>query len=433
MEKRAPVHTVVIHFFPDIEVLLMLFLVTVSSAIRAKLGIVDGFKIKVIYAGSLRAEDFPGLPLDPVVLERDYGFLGLDCMGGRFDQHALPEEFGLNTSSSIELMVSEIGLDLIPTCLHKIIGLVATHDRTGEAIVSGPYDADSPTPHTQRHLNNLIIGWNRLFSALVVARLSHTAFGSLMHEVNTHQAQLLEDDPSGALLANDQTDYRQFFWFDRILAAAPSYFEADQCVDVVEWAVLTFQDRSEKAFARLEREWNDGERDYWDPTKTQLKRLALIVTAPDGTKSNGARVLCIGRSTSSRYSAVARHGNRNPTAEREERWSADIVIQSNPLDPGRFSITTKGIKLNNIAAALREADLVKKGVEITEELRARLSQPGNIQARDREGRPHEAIYFPVFETALGTAFRTNPDLEPTALSHDEIVTIVVRTLAQHGV
>ncbi len=431
MEKRAPVHTIVGHWSPDIELLFMLYIILTKQEMREKLGVIESPSLKFIPAGKLRAVDFPGevtldptvLELDPTVLEDERGYLFLDCGGGRFDQHVLGEEYGGNTTSSLELLMYETGLhDMFPH-LEKIIAAIAYNDRSGGEIVARrEHEDDALTPHTQRQLRNMIIGWNMLRLPATVVEFAKIAFGSIECAIGAHQMQLLEDDPSGAKLASDQFDHREFFWCDRIIAAAPKYFAAAHNVHDVEQATLAFKDLCEKALVRLEQEWLLSERHYWSGA-TSVQRYAV--------KDVGSRTVCVGRSLTQRFSAVARYGNKTPSEGRPERWSADLTIQFGK--PGYFSVTTRGgIKLPKIAQAIREADLAKRGVVVTDELRATLDRPGNVVAVGVDGEPVEAIFFAIYETCVGNMFRSNPFATPTALTEQEIEQIAVRTLGTQG-
>jgi len=399
-------HTLVVHLLPDLEALFMLWLILFFKPVREALGVVAAPKLKFIPAGPLRAEDWPGLTPETSALE-EAGYLFLDCGGGSLDQHGKTSGGVKNTVSSIELLVQASGLDQVSPHLMPLVDVIRENDLRGQDVARDTKYRQSSTPHTPRHLKNVILGWNLMFPdhPEKVVRQAHVAF--------TGMAELLKEGGS----------VNQLFLLSTI----------NDGVKKTASATLAgyFEKSSGEALQVLEAEWEQAVSDYWRNCRFRPVRINTEVR---GEKRVQTITLAWGFSDSERFSQVTRLGNdgpphRRPFRGRKHRYKADVTIQFR--DGGsRFIISTRGKKLNEVARKVREADLRRKGVQLTAEQVSALAEPGHRSFTDRADNRVEALYFAEFETCFGNAFRSNPHSVPTSLKPSEVVDLVFEALNQ---
>jgi hypothetical protein len=292
-----------------------------------------------------------------------------------------------------------------------------------------------PTPHTARHLRNMILGWNALYPSdpEKVFALASVAFGSIEQNVR----MLFENDDAQEL------DVRKLFRIEEILVGTEDHFAAAMpgaSDGKIKHEARTFAAQAEKSLREMERQWHAAMNDYWSAT-TSGKTIEMLPQV-EGKKRRKVAVL-FGRSESQRFGAVARRGNcepydwksrkatgTRPQPRQPHRPKADVVIQM--YGRGLFVISSvNGIRLDRVAMALREADLRKQNVEITATVKAQLSSPGNFVYKSRTGAFVHAIYFTNYRGAVGNYFRANPYSPVSALTEADIRDIVVATLASH--
>lgn len=522
--RSQMIHTLVPHVSPDTEALVMAWLIASHDVVKRALNCIDQPRLKFVPAGPLSRNDWReegNSALSAAQLE-SRGYLFLDCGGGRFDQHVLPDSVAENKTASLHLLLEDLygaleldssycvvgpgsshfpgcGCEMVPVrrspltmeeqkelrrllkIMNDVFLVICKNDLTGEDIApksldaktdestpsqdgddlvdsmvqdmeaaaapaSGPVTNVDPTPHTPRQLRNMILGWNSLYprNPEKVYALASVAFGSIEQNVR----MLYENDDA------EELDVRKLFRLEEILLGTEAHFAATLPSAVVndagriEAEARKFAAQAEKALGEMERQWHVAIGDYFrHATGRQVEMLPQV----DGKKSRRVTVV-FGCSESQRFGAVARRGNTEPgtwakvegqgkkkawqvTGTRPEprqprRAKADVVIQM--YGRGLFVISSvNGIRLDRVAAALREADLLRQEVEITDKVKAQLATPGNFAYRNRRGRMVEAIYFTNYRGAVGNYFRANPYSKACSLTEREICDIVVATLGTH--
>ena len=419
-ETSTKFHTLVIHMKPDLENTLVVFLLTTFLTLARRLGISDGPAIKFIPAGPLRPEDWPGQSdLSVEALERQ-GYMFIDCGGGQHDHHRRWPDKTDNDQSSLDLVLKLTGADLALRHLMPVFKLVSDNDLTGQQIVQDKGRDQSATPHTARHLRNVILGWNKIHAddPQAVVDLAGLAYGGLV--------ALAEAEFRSA-----EADHGQLFLADNLCRGVALYcgqLVEDGEMDSAEAEEISadFRQSVESALGVLEYDWTQGENDYWSPKTTVLKLQRLIPTRGGTVKKPCC--LVVGVSDSLRYSAVTRLGNRGQNAaypDRERRPKADITIQFQ--SDGRFVISSRHITLERIAAAIRRVDLERKGVDISLIDQEALRQVGHLAFQNRAGETVQALLL-AYDKAFGNGFRANPFGLECALKPEEIVNLTVQTL-----
>jgi hypothetical protein len=430
---RNQKHTLVMHQSPDLEALFMGWLITSHECVSEALNVKERPHIKFIPAGPLRAEDWPGEEtLDAKALEAK-GYQFLDCGRGELDQHGRPENENRNSVSSLDLLVHAVNLDALLPYLMPIVAIISNNDLTGQDVAPNRSWKESETPHTPRQLRNVILGWNLLNkeNPVRVFSLVTTAFGCIETNVGHRLTQVGDVSPTSIGNPDAAIDYREFFLADDIVNGASRYFATVYGIDVGEEnEIVTEEFRKEvnDALVAQEREWETAVQDYW--AATQGRDINVAIRTPAGV-TNQRMSLAYGKSASTRFGAVTRLGNmgkRPPHEGKPRRPKADITIQF--YGEGRFVIATKGLELDRVAAALREADLRKRGVNVTKEDRQMLDRPGHLRFADQAGRTRDALFFAEYRTSFGNGFRANPTAERTPLTIDEVVDITIKTLAR---
>lgn len=211
----------------------------------------------------------------------------------------------------------------------------------------------------------------------------------------------------------------------------PIGWDADQLqefLDDVIGAVALF-DMVNLAMEAMEEDWAEAHRDYW--SKDTLIFTTMLVKRRQGEKSQTGHMVTVvvGKSDAERFGAVTRLGNfgkRKRSKDRPDRKPADITVQIR--SDGRASIATRGVRIEHVAAVLRQLDLRKKGVEITKGVRSKLTRPGNLRFRNAEGVWVSTLYLPEYREGTGNAFRTNPYADPILLTAAEVKDYTVLAL-----
>jgi hypothetical protein len=418
-----PKHTLVLHLSPDIEVLFMTHLIRGYEAVRDRLSVIDSPRLKFIPAGPLRKEDWPGeSDLSATALE-EKGYLFLDCGKGSLDQHGRPENEARNSISSLDLLVHAVDLDEIAPHLMPIVALISRNDLNGQDIAPKRNWKGTATPHTPRHLRNMILGWNLLHRdrPAEVVRMADAAFGCITRLVD----KAVVDGTEGV-------DVREHFLFEEMLKGTMAHFRTVMGLSAPEQELFAacegFRKDGERALRALEDDWNRGVRDYWHGS-TRVRKITVAKRTEQGVAYEHL-TMAVGRSPSTRFGAVTRLGNdryRPAHPGKAPRAKADVTVQF--YDQGSFVISTKGLRIERVAQAIRETDLRRRGVSLTEADAASLSKPGHLRFTDAFGREQEALYLAEYRTAFGNGFRANPFAAKTPLKDEEIVELIVKALA----
>jgi hypothetical protein len=421
MEK----HTLVLPINPNIVTLFMSWLILAKEKVRDALGVGDAPSLKFVPAGPLRKEDWPGEAKVEAATLEERGFLFLDCGGGRFDRQALPESVGRGGTSSLHLLAKEAGLEAVAPHLLPVVAIITAQDVKGERITVDGHHRGSSTPHTARHLKNMILGWNLLYGPDMVMQLSHLAFTGI-ERLLFEESEELQDLPATKAVSR----VRDLFLFDRLIEGVRTHLiGAFGNEEDAEVEAERFRSAADQALQCWENEWEEAVRDYWQNAKL---RTIVIAERKDGQVVHRKGTLVVGTSDSERFGAVARLGNegapyKRPFQGKPFRYKADVVLQFHRN--GRFHISTRGeITLDEVSRLIREADLRKKEVEITASVRAGLAQPGNLTAVNRRGRTVETLYFPEYRKGLGNAFRSNPHSSLCQVSAKEIEDLTCKGL-----
>ncbi|HTK04502.1 MAG TPA: hypothetical protein VL500_02870 [Candidatus Eisenbacteria bacterium] len=415
---KTPKHTLVLHINPDLEACFMAHLLLTREELRDALGVVDVPSLKFIPGGPLRPEDWQGeKEVESKALEAA-GYVFLDCGGGLFDQHGRPENLMRNSVSSLDLMAHVLELEARLPHLMPIVQIISDNDLYGEDVAPSHSVRKTTTPHTPRHLRDMILGWNILHAddPEITVALASNAFGCIERCIDATIEK-----------PRDEVKHKDFFLFSVLQNGAVSHFKTqvgldaeDEALRAAEW----FVNECESGLLALEQEWMAGEKDYWSGTK--LRTVQVAKKTADGVAFQTV-TLAHGRSKSTRYGAVTRYGNAGDNSEKPRRNKADVTIQFS--GDGKFIISTKGIVLDRVAQVIREADLRRRGVNVTKEDRALLDRSGHLKFTDTKGREQLALYFTEYRTAFGNAFRANPMAEKTPLKEEEIVELTVKALS----
>lgn len=421
-------HTLVMHLRPDLEVLVMGAIIFDKSEVREALDVVDDPVLKFVPAGLLRQEDWPHIAAEDLHAEylEAKGYLFMDCGGGFLDQHgklAELDEHGQNRLASIDLLVHESDLFSYADHLAPVVKIISDNDLYGTEIVKDGGLGDptqSTSPNTARHLRNIVIGWNMLLDDRPgdVLKLTTLAFKAIEGMViGAIELKVKKGCPRDEAIRT--LNVRKFFMKKRICEQMQRMTPDE---DLASW----FEGWAQRALDRLEEEWFTAIDDYW--TCGKITKVG-IVQVREGQRYGSDAVLAIGHSDSSRFGQVTRFGGDDPRHVRGGhagyRDKADVTVQL--YGGGKFLVSsTNRIKLHQVAALLRQADLRKRG--ITVENLGLLSQPGHVSVKDADGNAVQTLFFAEYETAVGTAFRANPHAQPTVLTDEEIGKLVVKGL-----
>jgi len=419
-------HTVVLHLSPDLEALFMLYLIRNFAAVRERLDVVDEPELKFIPAGPLRADDWPDalVGMSPQELEVK-GFMFMDCGGGRLDQH---DKFAVGSSmSSLDLLVHFCGLEQIAPELMPLVAIISSNDLSGKDVVRDVSYRRSPTPHTPRHLRNVILGWNILLKndPAKVVQMSNLAFRGLAKHIDAQIADVLvEGLPTQERFeeALSEVDFAALLLADNLVKGV-------RMLDPSDAATATdFRGALELALRAMEADWDKAVEDYW---KNSTLMEASCARKIDGVTVHRQITVVCGHSASSRYGAVTRLGNdgyKLPHQGKARRPKADVTIQFH--DEGHFIIATKGIELEKVAKAVRRADLMRQGVKLSAEDELLLGRTGHLTFTNLAGDTVQALYLAEYGTAFGNGFRANPYAAATALEISEVVKLVLKALAE---
>ncbi|MEY4745142.1 MAG: hypothetical protein RL272_1087 [Candidatus Parcubacteria bacterium] len=419
MANQNRKHTLVLHVNPDIEACFMAHLFLAHEDVRDAYGVIDAPALKFIPGGPLRKEDWAGeADVTPRALEAK-GYVFLDCGGGLLDQHGRPENLMRNSISSLDLMVHVLELDAHLPHLAPLMAIISDNDLFGEDVAPSHSVKNTATPHTPRHLRNMILGWNVLYkdAPAKVVRLASDAFGCIERCIDAAS----EDHPK-------DKSFKKFFLHAVLLAGATAHFKTRVGLDADDEAMrmaASFSAACDDGLAALEKEWERGCKDYWSGTK--LRTVQVPKKTPEGIAYKTVTV-AYGRSASTRFGAVTRFGNEGQLPEKPRRNKADVTIQFS--GDGKFIISTKGIELDRVAKAIRETDLRRRGVNLDKPDVGLLDRSGHLRFTDAFGREQMALYLAEYRTAFGNAFRANPMAEKTPLKEEEIVELAVKALGQ---
>jgi hypothetical protein len=427
--NRTKVHTIVLHFFPDLEALFMLWIILRFPIVREHFGVVPGaFEFKTIPSGPLRPEDWVGVlpagtPPTAAALAR-LGYLFVDCGGGGapLDQHGRKENVESNRVASIDLLVKLVALLRgLPNFLQAMVLLVSRHDLTGESVAkfSRKERKESATPATPRDLHMMLLGWNLLHPVEEVIRLAMIAFDGVM--VQLLQADQTIDDVSDEFMIDVKG--MNLFALDQIIAGLSLHAQEHPEVDVPK-----FRKEAERALLRAERERSCAARDFRNTAKTWDFNATIVRRDTPGKLEPVRLKMTVGVSDSHRFGEYCRfHKRRKEDCGGTEDHGADVVIQFSASEKGKFVVSTRGgIDLTTVAAALRAAEMLCRGAVPVDPIGS-IDAPGQFRMQ-KDGEMLWPIYFPEFRTAVGNNFRTNPSLPPSVLTHREIVGIVRQTL-----
>lgn len=405
-------HTVVLHLHEDLEALTMLTLARNYVAVRRAIGLRDDFQVKDIPSGAPRAEDFPELTAEQLTADglAKAGYCGFDCGGGEFDQHG-QQALGHNNASSLELLLNKVNLVIglaasgilpearaefeeIQAILTPFLKLVAENDLTAQDIAAKHDFRQSGTPHTPRHLRNVIHGWNLMFpdqpeEVRVRGGLLITCLIAVMEKNDA--AGLGQPMPINELMVLDN--------LVKAMADLEVGFDLASLI----------KELGEAGLRAMENAWQQGVRDYWNSGT-----FGFVA---------GDQQVVVGRSASPRFGAVCRLGNvgtyrhkrytARPYETRPERGKADIVVQI--FADGKFLISSRRAELERVAAELRARDLEKRGLQITAAEALTLSRRGSLTVQGET-----ALYLAEHGKAVGNAFYSNPHMTPCPLTIDEI-------------
>ncbi len=311
--------------------------------------------------------------------------------------------------------------------LMPVFELISRNDLDAEDIVVDHDVKNSKWSHTQRTLRNFVSAMNLLHPKRpdVVVKVMDVAFTGLL--------AFFEQAVSGKRISEDER-----MRIARSAFLMPNIIEGLAALG--EETVSRFVREYETAFDLYEGEWLDGVRDYANPKKTQVYSGVPFRDVDPETGDSFVRPITVAITTSKseRIGSVCRRGNwsKDRGASREDmtipaRRSADVVLHFQEGNHRKFTISTKHIDLSDVAAAIRAADALAKGVRrlTPEQVSDKLGCPGHVTVRTPDGTPVEMLYLAEFRKAFGH-LRSNPFSEPTALSKRMIKGVLRRALTE---
>lgn len=409
-EQRQPVHTLVLHKAPDLEVLFMAWLIVVYMYLREKLGVTEEPQFKFISSGPLRKEDWRGeAELSARALERK-GFLFLDCGGGggRLDQHGHKDNRGRGQAvvASIDLMAKEVGVCEAGPGLKLFVRLVSASDRTGESLCPiMVVDKGSEFPHVPRDIRNMVVALNERYpdQPEIVQETFFQAMDGLHYLLNRFLDARADLEDMDVEKIEDNLDLREMYFMtvDNAIEGMGQKGE-----DLFE--IELFWKTVKAAWQQREEAWQEAAREV---------RKARSLRIPYRHKKGVRGIKLLWGYSGSKYFSVA-----------ARRKQADVVIQIYP--DGRFMISRRGsdISFDRIARFLRLADAKKR--------RGRMVGLRNPAARgttshvEVEGQRISQFYYPQGGFAFGNRFATNPDgLAVSPLTEDNLVRMIIMALA----
>ncbi len=365
IKPREVVHTIVLHENPDTEALFITWLLTSNSSIRERFNVKEGASLNFVPSGELKPNEQPwkefcSAQVNAKYLE-EHGFLFVDCGGGgaRLDQHGREENTLGTKVSSLDILVAyyyeafhEFGH------LVQLLSLISRNDKTGEMIAkqTSASRKTSKTPHTARHIRNILDGLNervkedRTFSWNRVADLIFIAFEG----AENFCASLCTGEESD--WAEIEEKKYQIFLFETFAEHLPKpvtdreakerghkrgSLEADQlghkrgrrvigeerkaiidrCVENDRVAALrrrtlleSLNEVFEGALAKLESDWVEATRDYHRFNRLEVLEDLAFVRRDDSREDEAQRVPTRGRvyvvlavSNSNRFGAYTRY------------------------------------------------------------------------------------------------------------------------------
>lgn len=415
-------HTLVLHECPDLESIFMAFIITTFAKARAALGVVERPKLKFVPAGPFRTIDWVEekdlTALTAEALE-ERGYLFLDCGGGELDQHGKG-----HGQSSLDLLAAKVKLADWAPSLMPVANIISKNDTTGLDVCQDKNFRQSSTPHTPRNLRNVVLGLNLTCQKTQVSSCGTSLLSVKVsdHEKVVRLACLAYHGI--AALAKEmarlelKTGYNKLFLADVILDGVEAATAPKDRPQVGKFFRATWNEISEAALGAVEAEWLQAQADY-EPARVMPVRYCR---ERDGQRIERTIEVAVGDSDSNRFGAVTRLGGKGKPA-------ADVTIQFySGLGGTRFLISTKGIRLDEVAKVVRAADLKKRGVRLSAEDGERLGQPGHLSFRDKQGHEVQAIYFAEFQTCFGNRFRANSRACGSGLTKSEIVSLVIGVL-----
>jgi hypothetical protein len=427
--KSAPktrFHTLVFHTNPDLESTMIAWLILSFAWVAQRLGVAKAPDVKFISAGPLRADEWPDIPAAELTVEHlmAQGYLFLDVAGGDFDHHRRYPDKMSNEQSSLDIVVGLSGADVVLGHIKSVVQAVSDNDLRGQQIVRDTTYRESSTPHTPRHLRNVIRGWNRCHadspqSVLDLACLAYSGIAAV----------------AGSESYDTPETVRQLFLADDLVKAVQAFCVQAVFTGELEAAVATeleeaFAASVEAALQSLEADWRGAEVDYFRPT-TEVHKLKRRVRFKEAGKWKTAvkpLVLVTGVSDHERFAEVARHGNcgeQLPYPDKPRRKKADVCIHFR--SDGRFVVVSRHTDLGRVAAAIRHRDLARKGVDLSLVDPKALEQIGHLEFPTKAGKTAQALLL-AYPKCFGNAFRANPEGIECTLQPSEIVQTVISTL-----
>lgn len=407
-KKAMTVKRVVVHENPDIEALASIWILRRFGTGR-RYHLADELKYKFIPSGKLMHKDWPDEPdLDPARLE-EQGFLFIDCGGGHLDHHGSDDN-----RSTIERLAEETDLYDNLGFLRTFVDLIASQDKSGKGVARDSGYKKSSTPHTPRTLRNVISGWNLLYQDQPekVVHLAFTAFDGVLWMISEEGEKRL--GPGGEGEVEIPVRSNGYFLLLKVCRGVSEQFGGpDGDREMVE----EFIGESRKALERMEEEWVQAEKDFSDALVVSCKGP---VQHRDGRSWERTNVnLVAGKSQSVRFGAYARYRTKNRGTEHV------VVLQHWTED--KFNISTTGMILDDVAAALGAADACYRGARLHGPQIEALARPGDLYYY-QGARKLNTFHYPEFRTVFGNEFMTNHRLPPTKIHRPKVVSIVIQIL-----
>jgi len=457
----------------DLENLMILALARHERVVREVLSLTDDFKVKYIATGTTYRVTNNEVPVD--------------VAGGPFDQHGFPENWRGTVRTSIDAVLEASQLrERYLGFMYPFFNAVSRNDATGESVAKETEEMRelrlaSATPHTKTDLRTLVKGWNKLYkyTPKTIERLAELAFRGVYalledkftKELDALTAEATEkgwssvelDEQVAAIEKYEMPQRRddEVFMLSRIVSGLGMYLDekgegdyrtlsAEQKQGIVKW----FSDRCALALKAWEQEWLTAKKDF-DADKGRYEMMYSPVYIRRGKDASGAMtldqhtgkvMLVAGQSESDRFPELLRAHAREVYYDKlggditdpEKRYAAGkrryhreegrppVVVIHFRKSTGKFFVSSEtegGFAMHDVAAAIRIADLVRRGARIPRSAFKMLIEQGGVMVSDGRGKPFIPFYFP-FPTGFGNALITNPFMPPTVLGVEDIWDLV---------
>lgn len=424
-------HVKYIGVHEDVEESFIIGLLARNPSIRRSLGIRHDVKIMITSSGMPRARNFPGIPMRDLhgdILEDEYGVLGIDQWGGRFDSHKAGNT-GDSQVSSIQLVVDHPGVVVNEDWIAPAIHAVSRLDSHREALARQKRfrkDPDPRWPHTQTVYSNVIKAWRLLrrsgklspekeilywvLSYLGASELIQEALQDVEYEHVEQATRDLNIRDLGIFLTPN------LIRGVRLHLTTFSRLPADQASTLADEYETAVHD----ALTAWEAEWTLAQSDYHEDRRLRRRIFPAMLQClargengklsqdPDPAgKTPQIAVFMSMYSTSARAGEYCRERARYLKFREEYGNLPREVIVHITRPGGQYTVVAQSAQMHEVAAVLRTAEANARGATFPEGADPRAV--GNFYCIEHDGSVGELGFHAPFTTGFGDFWDTNPD------------------------